>query len=239
MSDTQLTPADAVPEAQIDVHLSAVAVRQAGMEGVWQSRAEAAARHLDPVARQRILTQATSARTRAQRVFWLRRAGDALVAATAASSACKPGCSACCNIGVSISEAEAAVIGKEIGRAPTNIPADLCDTTPSPSEGVEVIEAALVKFQAMAKRYYGTPCTFLVNHTCSIYESRPIACRQLVNMDVDDLLCRIVPGHEVLVPHLDTRPEKLAYFLALGPGSRFADLREWFPSGIEAANKPA
>lgn len=76
----------------------------------------------------------------------------------------------------------------------------------------------------------GTPCTFLAAGRCSIYEHRPISCRLQINVDVDDLLCRLVPGEAITVPYLDTRTEKVASLLILGANARIADIRDWFPT---------
>ena len=77
--------------------------------------------------------------------------------------------------------------------------------------------------------FLGTPCTFLVNHRCSIYDHRPMMCRTLVNMDSVDTLCRIVKGVDVPVPYLNT-VEMKGYFAYLTQTEQFADIREWFPA---------
>ena len=75
------------------------------------------------------------------------------------------------------------------------------------------------------------PCAFLVDDRCSIYEHRPLACRHLFNVDVDNLLCQLVPGVAIEVPYLGMQGEQVAYVSAMGANARLADIRDWFPVG--------
>ena len=49
-----------------------------------------------------------------------------------------------------------------------------------------------------------------------------------MNMDKDDLLCRLVPGSSIPVPYLDTTPLLFAQ-VQIDPSSERADIRQWFP----------
>lgn len=194
--------------------------------------------HLDNLAREiqrrapadihrNLIKQALKSSTGRQRVTWLRKAADHVNRVALPMTACAAGCSSCCNIGVSVLEPEAQVIGREIGRTPS-----------SPVEGKFVIvdpegdvNSAASQAAALGAEFNGQPCTFLgADGTCTIYASRPLACRVQINLDTDDLLCRVVPGGAVPVPYLSSMSTKLAYMLAFGRGHKMADLRYFFPN---------
>lgn len=103
---------------------------------------------------------------------------------------CKAGCGACCRQMVAISEVEA----RRIGRVVENFP--------EPRRGVvearfaaarrQLEDAGLLpqllrraqlsdaEYTALAAAYFGQqiPCPFLEDESCSIYEERPITCRE-------------------------------------------------------------
>lgn len=131
--------------------------------------------------------------------------------------ACKQGCSACCYTRVMMSQTEADAIGHKIGRPAVQL---------RPSYVLPDMDA------------YGknTPCTFLENNACSIYEHRPFVCRNQVNWDVDSLLCgfenwelgkakdpRFSP-----IPLLGAGPLMTAYQQLAGQ-DRVGDIRDFFP----------
>lgn len=137
----------------------------------------------------------------------------------ASQTACRTGCNHCCHIKAPIPEGEAKLIAKAIGRkvvTPKNV--RLLDGQAYPSTSDE---------------FFGVPCTFLKEGACSIYAHRPLVCRALVSMDDVDTLCRLVPGGSVPVPYLNTGDLQLQFIL-LHQDEPFADIREWFPSGIDA-----
>lgn len=157
------------------------------------------------------LRVAMSASTASQRVMWIRRAADTMADGYGPVAACRSGCSHCCHIPVKISLAEAQVLGKAIGRKP--VPPAQHGTAPAEHEA----------------------CSFLVDERCSIYAERPAVCRYHMNLDIDDLLCRPVPGGAVPVPYLDVRPLVMARVVT-GGRSAYADIRQWFPyPGRDAA----
>lgn len=153
---------------------------------------------------QQLLDVAYRAATAGQRVMWIRRAADALAEGYGPVSACRSGCAHCCHIPVKISLPEAQVLGKAIGRKPV-APAN---HGPAPAEQ--------------------EPCSFLRAGQCSVYSERPAVCRGHMNMDVDELLCRPVPGAGVPVPYLDVTPVYVAR-VATGGRTSYADIRQWFP----------
>lgn len=207
-----------------EVHLSAVAIRIASHDGPGSDRLRARATAMDsaapPEQRQRLLDLALRARTLAQRIFWLRREADAVVDAARPISPCATGCSHCCHTDVAVAEAEARVIGQAIGRPTASLPQAL-------QIGVE-FEANVHAFR---DRFVGESCVFLEAGRCAIYRHRPLACRKLVSLDDDALLCRLVPGQPIEVPYLNVLGEDLAYAVAVGVNAKVADIREWFPMG--------
>jgi hypothetical protein len=159
---------------------------------------------------------AIRAKRRAAKVELLREMLDILNAAADGIAACRKGCGACCHVSVILSADEAEVIGKEIG-----VPV----APPSRYEKRGSTADA-------AKQHYGTPCPFLVNDQCSIYASRPLACRTLFNMDGDALLCSIVPDAPPKVPYLDHMQFTMVIAQAfMHSMDAHADLREFFPNG--------
>lgn len=138
-------------------------------------------------------------------------------AVSAPFSACKAGCSQCCYQRVAMTQGEADAIGYRIGHAAKQLPA---------SYKVPAVEA----FSP------ATPCVFLKNNQCSIYDSRPFACRNLVNLDVDNLLCDFdnwelgVKKDPAFVgfPMQDPGPMLGAYKLLAGK-DKVGDIRDFFP----------
>lgn len=132
----------------------------------------------------------------------------------AGHAACKRGCSHCCYIGVRITAIEAKAIGEQIGIEPrevTNLP---------PRDA-----------KSFSNR---TPCPFLENEECSIYEHRPLECRSNFNFDKDNYWCRYEnwdkPGAGVPKPMI--APLVMAYTLVSAAKSQeptVADIRDFFP----------
>ena len=124
--------------------------------------------------RDSLVKQALVSPTARKRVFWLRREAEHVLSVTRSVSACQSGCSACCNIGVMLSETEARVIGKEIGIRPA---------TPPEGGYVQVRDgqdlAEWMTFsEVLSTEFFNIPCPFLsVDRACQIYDSRPMACR--------------------------------------------------------------
>lgn len=154
-----------------------------------------------------LIGAARASSTSGQRVIWLQKAAQALSDAYGPHAACKKGCTHCCFIPVKITQAEALHIGRMVGVKPSKagqLPPEL------PIQG------------------YESPCPFLREGACSIYDHRPWVCRSHMNLDQDELLCQLLPGMSVPVPYLDTRPLLMASFAIIGPNQPFADIRQWF-----------
>lgn len=194
------------------------AIERSGLPAHIQERlvtaephARAAAARVAPADANRALaalSMAASSSTSGKRVLWLQKAAQTLADVYGPHAACRKGCAHCCHIAVKITQAEALFIGRHIGRRPR----DREQLGPEP-----------------AMQGYESPCPFLVNAACSIYEWRPMVCRSHLNLDKDDLLCRLLPGVSVPVPYLDTRLLALAAADTLGVTQPIADLRQWFP----------
>lgn len=163
-----------------------------------------------PAYKTAILNARKTSLSTGERTLWLRKAADVMLEAYGPHSACKSGCSHCCHIPVTISQAEAHAIGRVTGRTPT---------PPAKLQPVEI-------------RGYESPCPFLDKKTqgCSIYQERPFVCRSHMNMDEDELLCKLIEGEKVPVPYMDTRQLHLVALEIQPKASLWADIREWFPS---------
>ncbi|PNG48787.1 MULTISPECIES: YkgJ family cysteine cluster protein [unclassified Variovorax] len=168
-----------------------------------------------------MLDRAARAKNAASKVEWLMKAIDIAVAPSKGLTACSKGCSHCCHISLDISEAEARVIHKATGRR-LDAKAGIAG---------EEAERGISERQ---KRATGVACPFLSRvGTCTIYDVRPFNCRSHVNVDQDDLLCRLTTAEEdekvARVPYLEMRHYKASYRSILGSEQRFADIRGWFP----------
>ncbi len=133
---------------------------------------------------------------------------------------CKKGCSACCYIQVELSQAEAELIGEAVHRAPVQFSPGHHTT------GNELLGRP------------DTPCPFLKEDACSIYDVRPIVCRNFVIADIDNLLCSFEnmalaaakDSRAVLVPQLQAGPIFAAYrHLNTAKKQPLADIRQFFP----------
>lgn len=172
---------------------------------------------------EQLVRVAQKATTASQRVIWLQRAAAAWAKPIEKVAACRKGCSHCCHISVTISTTEAAIIGRHVGLKPAQ-----------PSKAVKLqsswdLQEGLPDVKAISARTESSPCPFLVNDACSIYEARPMACRLLLNLDDDALLCELIPGKTVPVPYANSDQLKMLYLLA-NVASPLADIRDFFPT---------
>lgn len=198
-----------------------------------QARAAAKLLKVAPSERANTLVSAAQrARTLEQRVIWLQRAASAWAEPMEAIAACRQGCSHCCHVPVTISRAEAALLARASGRRAAR-----------PVHGVRpdalATEAEVIAAQQrLQDRPSPSPCPFLGDAQCTVYAHRPMACRVLLNLDDDELLCRLThdadhsdaaPAPEAQVPYADARALK-ALALAAQASSEFADIRDFFPA---------
>ena len=106
---------------------------------------------------------------------------------------CRRGGNHCCHISLVISKAYAMVIAKDTGRTINHNDGRALDDV-----DVDEATAAQVVF---TEQYKWTPCAFLNANERQAYEHRSLACRLQLNLDDDDLLCKLVqegPGPRVL-----------------------------------------
>jgi Fe-S-cluster containining protein len=143
-----------------------------------------------------LLKASQRAKTVAQRVIWLQRAASAWAKRMEAVSACRTGCSHCCQIPVTISLVEAQLLSRASGRVLSAPQRSIRFTNESSIESLAAKEGQL---QAAPQ----APCPFLQAGRCSVYEMRPMACRTLLNLDDDDLQCRHAEGAPGDVPYAD------------------------------------
>lgn len=172
---------------------------------------------------EQLVRAAQKASTASQRVVWLQRAASAWAKPIEKVAACRKGCAHCCHISVTISGVEAATIGRHVGVKPAQ-----------PDKAVHLqslqdMQQALSEVQTISARTESSPCPFLVDNACSIYEARPMACRLLLNLDDDELLCKLIPGQAVPVPYANSDQLKTLYLMAQ-VASPLADIREFFPT---------
>lgn len=139
---------------------------------------------------------------------------DKIFAHAGSFAACARGCGYCCHVSVPITEYEAQYISDNI-----HVPA--------------------VKLKHNIRHEHkefssNTPCPFLVNSECSIYEFRPLTCRMHMNFDVDNYWCRHENWNKpkAVVPRPTITPLIDAYHLLSGHNKHIvADIRDFFPNG--------
>lgn len=135
--------------------------------------------------------------------------------------ACSAGCSACCKtIPVEISDLEAKHISDATGIA------------------YRTFTPGRHSMKATDPEWKNTPCPFLKDDRCSIYEHRPYNCRSLGVVDQDSLTC--TPENTALSRAHDPRavPVSMTKMQAFDPsylklaqrsGAIWADIRQFFP----------
>jgi uncharacterized protein len=198
-----------LPSAQSDA--------QANADQIERRRAAGGVRQLHQALAARVTERHIGPKERLRR---LRRLYDAWAKDVYPSSACRTGCSHCCHIGVAVTRAEAELISEE-----TRIPLQ-DQQAQAPASALATVEATRQAADELALR--PRPCTFLSKQgRCTIYASRPLACRQLHNLDVDDLLCRLIPGVAVPVPYADATEMEILSITTMRD-AHMADIRAWF-----------
>lgn len=180
-----------------------------------------------------LLTAAQRARTARQRLQWVHRAADAWARPVAKMAPCAKGCSHCCHIPVLALRSEAQLLARASQRRMENPPAEARAAVRDLIEKEEMAEAKRTA-RLGGQAHIGTPCPFLVDGSCSVYEHRPFVCRTHFTLDDDDLLCRLTPGAEAMAPYADNIA-LLAVVLSLFKDDEVADLREWFPAALAAS----
>lgn len=168
---------------------------------------------------------AQGARTVRQRVVWMHRAASAWAAQLEGLAACRRGCSHCCRMPVAITRTEAELLANASGRL---IAYGVATARPFTGAGGIDLEAIESASQQLERWPVGSACPFLRNGECSVYDARPVACRVLLNLDDDDLLCRHSSAGAAMVPYADSRQLRALAFAAQ-PNLELADIRDFFP----------
>lgn len=81
-------------------------------------------------------------------------------------------------------------------------------------EQFEALEEATAALAAISGQVEPSPCPFLRDGGCSVYDVRPMACRLLLNLDDDDLLCQLVHGQAIPVPYANGQQLKAVFQMA-------------------------
>lgn len=135
---------------------------------------------------------------------------DKLSKAVRPFTACKGGCSYCCHIAATVTETEAHIIGKAVGRKPLKL-----------NGGVSSEETR--------EKWHRIPCTFLKAGKCTIYEVRPLACRLHVSLADTPFFCNTdVPSGDSLVPQLNLDQVVMGHSV-IAFGDAWGDIRDFFP----------
>lgn len=118
---------------------------------------------------------------------------------------CTKGCSACCKSDVHMTKLEAIYIEKNTGHIATRT--------------------------KKRTRNHKTPCPFLVDNNCSIYEYRPINCRTLYTLD-DPKYCESKESHQLYGAN-GGRGINMIYALkdyseSMNGNNGMADIRDYF-----------
>lgn len=226
-----------VPLSQVKAHMRAVKARTREVFGegerakLMQQNADEICSALDENEANKRLNAIVNAPDYATALALARDLLDVYSRAAQGKTACKKGCSACCYIPVAIPSSEAKIIASAINK-PLSVPAH--HRSLSIHHLINIPDA---KDQIEARNHRahnGTPCPFLIEGSCSIYEHRPIACRQQMSMDVDDLLCRLVKGQIIHVPYLNMQNVERALALHVHAhyeahtSESISDIRDWF-----------
>jgi len=129
-------------------------------------------------------------------------------------AACARGCGHCCHVSVPITQFEANYMGENLGIKP-----------------VELKQSVKHELNEYGSH---TPCPFLKNGECSIYEFRPLTCRMHMNFDSDNYWCLHENWNkpEAEIPRPTIQPLIDAYHMTISNVAPImADIRDFFPQG--------
>jgi len=155
---------------------------------------------------------------------------DSVMAPISAESICENGCAICCNIDVTICEAEARLLSKVSGK-------EMCERTVAGKT---------------PKPETATPCPFLDKATaaCSVYEDRPTVCRSMMTFDSHKFCRELTTEHAIISEPIvtllilnsvraytgESTAQYLQEFLSESNGFQKStlDIRQYFPSAPAA-----
>lgn len=133
-------------------------------------------------------------------------------------AACARGCGHCCHVSVPITQFEAQYMGDNLNIKPVALN--------------HSIKHELSEYGSL------TPCPFLKQGECSIYEFRPLTCRMHMNFDVDNYWCLNENWNkpEAEIPRPTIQPLIDAYHITISKVAPImGDIRDFFPNGIGSA----
>lgn len=131
---------------------------------------------------------------------------------------CKRGCSWCCYIPVDVSAIEVQYIFEKTG-----------------------IDANELRGVQPRQKIDNSPCPFLKNNECSIYESRPFHCRVFATLD-DPKFCIGGNQNHIISTVESNSGLMIMHNLLLEASneyniSQFADIRQWFDKSVSLQKK--
>lgn len=118
---------------------------------------------------------------------------------------CRAGCGACCRQYVPISAMEARRLIEYVGRFPEPRKTEVLARFARAAEAIRAAgladllarasEASLPEVEHATAAYFrlGIPCPFLENESCSIYEERPLICREYLVSTPPELCAQLSP----------------------------------------------
>ena len=142
------------------------------------------------------------------------RTADQIFGYAGKYAACARGCGHCCHVHVPIADFEAAYIAHHVG--------------------IKALPLKQSKHHDRMEYSGETPCPFLKNEECSIYEHRPLTCRMHLNFDIDNYWCLHENWNDAdaAIPRPNINPLMDAYHqLASKTQPVVADIRDYFPYG--------
>ena len=132
-------------------------------------------------------------------------------------AACARGCGHCCHVSVPITQFEARYMGDNLGIKPIELK--------------QSIKLELTEYGSH------TPCPFLQQGECSIYEYRPLTCRMHMNFDRDNYWCLHENWQkpEAEIPRPTIQPLIDEYHMTISQVAPImGDIRDFFPNGKDA-----
>lgn len=134
---------------------------------------------------------------------------DQIAEVRAPHVACGKGCADCCRMNVMISAEEARFVSSATGAPHREFSASIAHST---------------------EEFVGSPCPFLVNDACSIYEHRPLACRAHASFFTTAKWCApdYLNSVEVPIVRFSGLTDALMEASAQRGEAVFADIRDFF-----------
>lgn len=135
---------------------------------------------------------------------------DELADAASSYVACRPGCSACCKMNVSITVLEAERLATVSGKR---------------------LASVVRPIAHKQDRFAGIPCPFLKDEKCSVYADRPLACRAHFSFAADNYACQPENAYVGGMGMVRFDGVHKAYLDIAGATALkgFADIRDFFP----------